>query len=130
MQLLADLGWGINGMFDEVKKTILFVSLVLIMDSTYAASNQDKVNGCEKILAAGMFNGLLEDICGFEGNVKANLLKMYDQGQCRKIIPQKKVDKLAEDVLTDTKKRIDAYSKHTFCEENMQPYVNLKKELK
>nr|WP_314367616.1 hypothetical protein [uncultured Acinetobacter sp.] len=114
----------------RITKVFLLIGIALITDSTYAASNQDKVGGCEKILAAGMFNGLLEDICGFEGNVKANLLKMYDHGQCRKIIPQKKVDKLAEDVLTDTKKRIDAYSKHTFCEENMQPYVNLKKELK
>lgn len=121
--------WGINGMV-RIKKIFLLISIALITHSTYAVSNQDKVGGCEKILAAGMFNGLLEDICGFEGNVKANLLKMYDQGQCRKIIPQKKVDKLAEDVLMDTKKRIDAYSKHTFCEENMQPYVNLKKELK
>lgn len=120
---------GGDGMF-KIKKIILLVGLVLIFDSASAASNQDKVKGCEKILAAGMFNGLLEDICGFEGNVKANLLKMYDQGQCRKIIPQKTVDKLAKDVVMDTEKRIDAYSKYTFCEDNMQPYVDLKKELK
>lgn len=111
------------------KIIILLFILVLTIDIANAASNKEKINGCEKILAAGMFNGLLEDVCGFEGNVKASLLKMYDQGQCRKIIPQKKVDKLAEEVVMDTKKRIEAFSEHTFCEENMQPYIDLKKEL-
>lgn len=109
---------------------ILIVGMFLVVSTSYAASNKEKIKGCEKILAAGMFNGLLEDVCGFEGNVKANLLKMYDRAECRKIIPQSTVDKLSKDVVLDTKKRIDAYSTHTFCEENMQPYVDLKSEMK
>ncbi|MDA0698199.1 MAG: hypothetical protein O2793_17620 [Proteobacteria bacterium] len=114
----------------KIRKIILFLGLGIVLNSTFAASNQEKVKACEQTLAAGMFNGLLEDVCGFEGNVKANLMAMYDQGQCRKIIPQKTVDRLAKDVVMDTKKRMDAYSKHTFCEENMQSYVDLKNEFK
>ncbi|MGJ8757445.1 hypothetical protein ACSFV5_07295 [Acinetobacter sp. HC8-3S] len=121
--------WGLSGMV-KIRKIITFLGLGLIINSTFAATNQEKVKACEQIMAAGMFNGLLEDVCGFEGNVKANLMAMYDQTQCRKIIPQSTVDKLAKDVVMDTKKRMDAYSKHTFCEENMQPYVDLKKEFK
>ncbi|NNP70416.1 hypothetical protein [Acinetobacter sp. Ac_5812] len=112
------------------QKLIVFIGTFFIFGSAFAEPNQQKVKTCEKILAAGMFNGLLEDVCGFEGNVKAHLLTLYDDSQCRRILPQKKVDKIAEDVLVDTKKRITAYSKHTFCEENMQPYVDLKKEFK
>ncbi|UUM26343.1 hypothetical protein NQU59_11590 [Acinetobacter colistiniresistens] len=88
------------------RKVILVVGVLLIVNTSYAANNKEKIKGCEKILAAGMFNGLLEDICGFEGNVKANLLKMYDKAECRKIIPQATVDQLSKDVVLDTKKEL------------------------
>lgn len=120
-------GWEIAGMV-KIKKILFVFCTTFLVSNVYAANNNEKVKTCEKVLAAGMFNGLLEDVCGFEGGVKAHLLKLYDEGQCRKVVSQKTVDKTSKDVLLDTKKRISAYSKSTFCEENMQTYVDLKNE--
>lgn len=111
-------------------KNLGFLCLVLglsFINVAHAAKpSQEKLKGCEQTLGAGIFNGLLENICGFEGGVKDKLLQMYDEGQCRKIVPQKTVDKTAKDVAADTKMRISAFGEHTFCEVNMKPYVDLK----
>lgn len=77
---------------------------------------------CGQLLGAGMYNGILEDICNFNGGVKNKLLNLYNEAGCRAILPQKVVDKTAKDVLTDTKSRYKAMGHNAFCSGNIDAY--------
>jgi hypothetical protein len=77
---------------------------------------------CEKLLGAGMYNGILEDICSFNGGVKSKILNMYNEAGCRSILPQKVVNKMAKDVLTDTRGRYKAMGHNAFCNGNIDAY--------
>ena len=37
---------------------------------------------CEQLIGAGMYNGILEDICNFNGGVKNKLLNLYNEAGC------------------------------------------------
>ncbi|RZL02740.1 MAG: hypothetical protein EOO89_28675, partial [Pedobacter sp.] len=111
-----------------MKKFIIYTIIISISTMTYGESEQDKLKACEAILGAGIFNGFLEKICGFEGHVKDRLLTFYDEAQCRAVVPQETVDETSMNVAEDTKMRISAFGEHTFCEVNMKPYVDLKEE--
>ena len=106
-----------------------FIIVLGMVSNAYGNSDKEKIESCEQILAAGMFNGLLEDTCGFDGQVKDQLMQFYDTAQCRYIIPQKTVDATAKAVAEDTKMRIAAFGQTTFCEVNMKHYVDLKEDM-
>lgn len=69
-----------------------------------------------------MYNGILEDICNFHGGVKSKILDMYNEAGCRTVLPQKAVDKMAKDVLTDTRDRYKAMGHNAFCNGNIDAY--------
>lgn len=77
---------------------------------------------CGQLLGAGIYNGVLEDVCNFNGGVKNKLLNIYNEAGCRAILPQKTVDKTAKDVLTDTKGRYKAMGHNAFCNGNIEDY--------
>ena len=77
---------------------------------------------CMKFLGAGMYNGVLENTCNFNGGVKEKILSMYDEAGCRTIIPQKIVENTAKDVVIDTKRRYEAMGHVAFCEGNIDAY--------
>ena len=57
-------------------RIILFIvlsSFALHANSFESQNIQQK--GCEEVLGAALFNGVLEDVCGFDGNVKERLKK-------------------------------------------------------
>jgi hypothetical protein len=79
-------------------------------------------NFCGQFLGAGMYNGILEDVCNFNGGVKNKILNLYNEVGCRAILPQKVVDKTSRDVLADTKGRYKAMGHNAFCSGNIDAY--------
>ncbi len=86
---------------------------------------ESKKGLCFKILGAGMYNGILEDICGFSEGVKNQLKKMYASGNCQDLITQDEIKQTSNDVLEDTRVRYSALGKESFCDENKKSYYDL-----
>lgn len=84
-------------------------------------------NACMKILGAGMYNGILEDICGFDGNVKEKLKSVYANKNCQNIISTEEIQQLSEEILNDTRNRFQAMGEVDFCEGNRNAYYDLAK---
>jgi hypothetical protein len=100
-----------------------FLALVLFAGTTFSALAQDaKLVSCLKILGAGMYNGILEDTCGFNGGVKDKLNAIYSNGGCRTLVPQTEVDRTASEVIEDTRKRYQSMGQSKFCEGNRSAY--------
>lgn len=111
-------------------KKILGVCLILLCSVVSAEVNQNKsekfkLQMCEEILGGAMFNRVLEDVCGFNGGVKDKLKKTYDEGGCRSIVPQERVNAIANDVLLDSRNRYKAFGEKDFCEANLKGYADL-----
>lgn len=111
-------------------KKILILSLMVFIPALSFAenkTNKSKFNfeQCEEILGAAIFNGVLEDVCGFNGSVKEKLKMIYDAGQCRHTVPQSNVDSLIRDVLEDSRMRYKAFGEKVFCDENLKGYTDL-----
>ncbi len=105
-----------------MRKSILFIGFgCALMSQPVIAADQKKA-ACIKILGAGMYNGVLEEVCEFSGGVKNKLLNMYNEAGCRAIVPQKVVDRTAVDVLKDTKARYKAMGRVAFCKGNIEAY--------
>lgn len=112
-----------------MKKVLALSFLCVFPVFTFAENKGIKpkldLNQCKEILGAAIFNKVLEEICGFNGGVKENLKKIYDEGQCRHIVPQSTVDSLAKDVLEDSRMRYKAFGEKVFCEANLKGYTDL-----
>lgn len=110
-------------------KKWMIAALLLSNMLTYAqaAKQDDYFNSekCEEILAAGMFNQILEDVCGFDGGVKDALLNIYQQAECPLIVPQQRVEQVSALVLEDSRMRYKAFGETRFCADNMKAYVDL-----
>lgn len=109
-------------------KKIMILLMVIISFSVGAkekVSEESKLESCEAILAAGMFNGVLEEVCGFNGGLKNTMLRIYDQSGCRKIVSQETVNEYSEKVIEDSKMRFQVFGEKKFCEDNMKPYYDL-----
>lgn len=108
---------------------ILRIALVTFVLTVIGISNvtaqESKKDLCIKLLGAGMYNGILEESCNFNGGVKEQLKKMYTDGGCRNIVPQSVVDSTANEVLLDTKKKSQAMGKKKFCDGNKAAYYAL-----
>ena len=96
---------------------------------TFAGNKEVKpkldLNQCKEILGAAIFNGVLEEVCGFNGGVKDSLKEIYEKGQCRYTVPQSTVDTLAKDVLEDSRMRYKAFGEKAFCDANLKGYTDL-----
>lgn len=89
------------------------------------ASDTQKLDGCRKLLAAGMYNGILETMCSFNKGVKLALNDTYSKLGCRVIVSQKEVDDLALEILKDTRERFGELGKVAFCNGNIEAYDDL-----
>lgn len=108
-----------------LKTSILLILLLSGANPAIANDRQDKIKACKTLMGAALFNGLLEEECGFNGGVKSKLKAFYFEGRCDLLLTEKDRLKLTEDVFKDTDKRLSAYGHDVFCEENMQPYADL-----
>ncbi len=86
---------------------------------------ESKKEACAKLLGAGMYNGILEDICGFTGGVKEKLKKMYAAGNCNNLITQDEIKQTSKEVLEDTRARYKAMGEEPFCKGNKKAYYDL-----
>lgn len=93
--------------------------------TTPTEEQEAKLELCEEVLGAAIFNGVLEAVCEFNGGVKDKLKNIYDSASCREIVPQETVDNLAKDVLEDSKDRYIAFGEKKFCEDNLRVYSDL-----
>ena len=103
-------------------RNILIASLFLL---PIEANANPKIERCESILTAGVYNDVLENICGFKGGVSNKLKEAYSRGGCPDLISTNKVYKLASEVSEDTEKRYIAFGEHDFCEKNLDAYSEL-----
>lgn len=124
MQLLGDWVWGKTGMG---KRIYLFGIFLMVTGYTNA---ETKVEQCETLLTAGVYNEFLENICGFKAGVSNKFKETYSQKSCPDLISSAKVHELVADVAADTKKRYIAFGEDTFCEENLSSYSELKEAFK
>ena len=80
---------------------------------------------CMFFLKGGMFNGLLENVCEFDGGVKQSIMKSYDQANCRAIISQEQVNRLSKEMLSVVKDDIERNGQDAFCEDARSGYEHL-----
>ncbi len=105
-----------------MKKLVLVLALVLPV----TVQADEKTNACISVLQTGMYNGLLEKICGFKGGVKDKLKNMYAEGGCVPLISGETLDAVSREVTSDTYSRKDVMGKKDFCAGNKQAYNALK----
>jgi len=77
------------------------------------------------LLGAGIYNQSLEEVCAFNGGVKDKLKSLYSDSGCRGIVSQEAVNRVARDVLIDTKARYESLGKTKFCAGNRKAYFAL-----
>ena len=109
------------------KYSLCFYIFPILLSGSAIAKDQ-KQGACIKVLGAGIYNATLEDVCKFNGGVKERLLAMYNEAGCKMIIPQKTVERIAANVLLDTKRRYKAMGHQAFCEGNIDAYNALQEE--
>lgn len=80
---------------------------------------------CMFLLKGGMFNGLLENICEFNGGVKKSIMKSYDQANCRAIVSQEQVNSLSKEMLSEIRGDIERNGQDAFCENARSGYEHL-----
>ena len=105
-----------------MKKLLLALALIL----SVTAQADDKKSACINVLQVGMYNGLLEKICGFNGGVKAKMQNIYAEGGCVPLINGEIIDAVSSDVTNDTYSRKNAMGEKAFCVGNKQAYNALK----
>ena len=109
-----------------MKNLIGTIAFSLIFSTVASAETNEE--SCLTLLGAGIYNGVLEDVCKFDGGVKDKLKSLYTEGGCRNIVPQEKVEELSSDVLIDSKERFQALGESKFCNGNKEAYYDLVKE--
>ncbi|WP_419204175.1 hypothetical protein [Bordetella trematum] len=87
---------------------------------------QATLEGCKDVLLAGMYTGVLEDVCGFSGGVKGKLLKTYSDSGCRSIVPQEFVDSAVEQTLKSSRETYKKIGEAGFCREGAKYYNGFK----
>lgn len=114
----------------EVRVNKLIIFSVLVMGVSLAHAQKTDKQLCEEVLAASMYNKLLEDTCGFKGGVSKNFKDLFDYGKCTSHVPTARINWYAKEVTQDTKKRYLAHGKEDFCEKNLDRYAELVEEMK
>ena len=102
----------------------LLLTLALILPVTTQAD--EKTSACINVLQTGMYNGLLEKICGFKGGVKAKVQNIYAEGGCVPLINGETIEAISREVTNDTYSRKNAMGDKAFCAGNKQAYNALK----
>ena len=80
---------------------------------------------CMFLLKGGMFNGLLENVCEFNGGVKKSIMKSYEQANCRAIVSQEQVNSLSKEMLSEIRGDIEHNGQDAFCENARSGYEHL-----
>ena len=107
----------------------IIIGLIIGMTiSAGATAKETEKDACFKILGAGMYNGILEDICGFNGGVKEKIKTIYAAGKCPSLINPEEINQLSEEILIDTKNRFQELGETKFCDGNKQAYYDLANE--
>ena len=96
--------------------------LFMVSSKSHAASNKES---CLEFLGAGMYNGALEETCGFSAGVKEKLKKIYTDAGCGSIVPPEEIDQMFKDVLNDTRSRVQSLGEKAFCKGNKKSYYAL-----
>lgn len=112
----------------QVKKLIIFS--VLVMGFSLAHAQKTDKQLCEEVLAASIYNKILEDTCGFNGGVAQSFKDLFNYGKCSTKIPRERITWYAREVDKDTKKRFLAHGGPDFCEKNLDRYAELVEEMK
>ncbi len=115
------------GIGEESSKKEYFCHAEINQDSRQGKS-EPNYDTCLTLLGAGVYNGLLEDLCGFDGGVKGKLKAIYSEGKCQEIIEENEITRLVKDVLEDTKIRYNALGNQDFCANIKKSYYDLAKE--
>lgn len=123
---------GLNGIFSKMNKynkyyKLKLINILLIFSilpiNSYA--EKDKLSACYYFLQGGTYNYMLEQGCGFNGNVARMSFDLYNKANCDSIVSQKAYNKLVKEVLDDTKRRFKKLGKNEFCEGNKSAYDEL-----
>jgi len=101
------------------------LSLAIIVPCISVQAQNNKAETCLKLLGAGIYNQSLEEVCAFNGGVKDKLKSLYSNSGCRNVITQDDANRVARDVLVDTKARYDLLGKAKFCAGNKKAYLDL-----
>ena len=108
---------------------ILFAREVLLVflacGVTHAVAQGSKHAACLQLLGAGMYNGLLEDTCGFKEGVKDQLKASYSNAGCRTVVTQDEVDQTSANVTTNANMRYQKIGRKNFCAGNKAAYEAL-----
>lgn len=114
-------------------RSIIFVLIVCGLVASSWAKTEKQVEeplrvACESIFKSFVFNVMLEkELCHYDGGVAEKLAGVYLKMKCDNVLlTEQSKDELAEIVIEDTLKRYHAYGEDTFCEANMQQYVDAK----
>ena len=101
--------------------------MLLFIGSSLMANDEKTLSEekCIKLLGMGMYNQILESICGFDGKVSLLADSIYTKGKCRITIKQEQVDKLSKEVVKDTISRSEEMGIDNFCKGNKQAYYDL-----
>ncbi len=105
------------------KITIIpFLLSSVIFANTTSAFTEEQ---CIKVLGMGMYNQVLEEICGFNGNVSALTREIYTKSKCRITVNQEQVNQVSKEVVEDTISRSEKMGIEDFCNGNMKGYYAL-----
>nr|WP_315278322.1 hypothetical protein [uncultured Acinetobacter sp.] len=108
-------------------KNLAMLCVLIAGVSGFNLAHAEKLDkdSCIKVLQAGAFNELLEDVCGFEGSVSDKFKLLYVHGQCNSTLTEKEVYKYIGQMTDDAEMRYKAHGQHGFCEGNIEAYADL-----
>lgn len=84
---------------------------------------------CLSFLGGGIYNGALEEFCGFKGNLQNEMKALYTEGGCRRTVPQSEVDRVAKEVTEDIFRIQDSGGINKYCKEHKKQYYKLLGEI-
>jgi hypothetical protein len=99
-------------------KKIIIAGLIMACANTQAIEKQN----CIEFLQAGVYNGALEETCGFNGGVKDKLKLVYTNAGCSSIVSPEEIDNTVKDVFKDTRNRYQSLGQKAFCDGNRDSY--------
>lgn len=119
--------------FEEPKEKVSTITCYSGSEDNSNSSNDvqdtEVLKKCVSLLEIGIYNTMLEESCGFSGEVSQHLIKTYTEGGCRTIVPQSTVDRLSSQSFERQAKEIKNSSKYRFCLSSKKEHSRLRKVL-
>ena len=98
-----------------------FLSSLVLANNTNTFSEEQ----CIRVLGMGIYNQVLEEICGFNGDVSVHTREIYTKNNCRITIKQEQVNQVSKEVVEDTLHRSGKMGIDDFCNGNLKAYYAL-----